>query len=65
MTQVMASTNQGQPQANSKEEKWTSILQLQGTTFYQHLNILADKLNKVLQNFPLNITKMGLALYVL
>lgn len=65
MTQVMASTNQGQPQANSKEEKWTSILQLQGTKFYQHLNILANKLNKVLQNFPLNIAKMGLALYVL
>ena len=65
MTQVMASTNQGQPQANSKEEKWTSILQLQRTKFYQHLNILANKLNKVLQNFPLNIAKMGLALYVL
>ena len=120
MTQVVASTNQQQPQANSKEEKWTSVLQLQGTKFYQHLNgldkellhtaenpilanallsvcrdseqrtliygnlwcrnrkqwmhvshltsiynILANKLNKVLQNFVLNITKMGLALYVL
>lgn len=120
MTQVVASTNQQQPQANSKEEKWTSVLQLQGTKFYQHLNgldkdllhpaenpilakallsvcrdseqrtliygnlwcrnrkqwmhvthltsiynILANKLNKVSQNFLLNITKMGLALYVL
>ena len=120
MTQVVASTNQQQPQANSKEEKWTSVLQLQGTKFYQHLNgldkdflhpaenpilanallsvcrdseqrtliygnlwcrnrkqwmhvthltsiynILANKLNRVLQNFVLNITKMGLALYVL
>ena len=27
--------------------------------------ILANKLSKVLQNFLLNLTKMGLALYVL